>query len=147
MNRPYGDGRTRVRDVQRDVEDAVPYGSETVGGLRDGGRGKPLPYGDGCTGVRDVQRDVEDAVPYGVARNIRGGAETAGGASPSPTETDVPGCGMYNGTSRTPSPTEAKPWAGCEMAGGASPSPTETIVPGSVSHKGDAGCGKAEARN
>ena len=47
----------------RDVEDAVPYGSETVGGLRDGGRGKPLPYGDGCTGVRDVQRDAEDAVP------------------------------------------------------------------------------------
>ena len=30
---------------QRDVEDAVPYGSETVGGLRDGGRGKPLPCG------------------------------------------------------------------------------------------------------
>ena len=55
----------------RDVEDAVPYGSETVGGLRDGGRGKPLPYGDGCTGVRDVQRDVEDAVPYG--------SETVGG--------------------------------------------------------------------
>ena len=60
-----------MRDVQRDVEDAVPYGGETVGRLRDGGRGKPLPYGDDRTRVRDVQRDVEDAVPYG--------SETAGG--------------------------------------------------------------------
>ena len=65
---PYGYDRTGVRDVQQDVEDAVPYGSETVGGLRDGGRGKPLPYVDGCTRVRDVQRDVEDAVPYGVVQ-------------------------------------------------------------------------------
>ena len=51
-----GAGRTAGHDVsafgapcagarQRDVEDAVPYGSETVGRLRDGGRGKPLPCG------------------------------------------------------------------------------------------------------
>ncbi len=42
---PYGVVRSRgAGTYRRDVEDAVPYGSETVGGLRDGGRGKPLPY-------------------------------------------------------------------------------------------------------
>ena len=35
---PYGDGCTRVRDVQRDVEDAVPYGCETVRPRRRGRR-------------------------------------------------------------------------------------------------------------
>ncbi len=108
---PYGDGRTRVRDVQRDVEYAVPYGvvrnirrgAETAGGA------SPSPTETGVPGVRDVQRDVEDAVPYGVVRTIRRGAETAEGVSPSPTETGVPGCGTYSGTSRTPSPTGARP--------------------------------------
>ena len=38
------------------------------------------------------------------AKNGRG-AETAGGASPSPTETGVAGCGTCSGTSGTPSPT------------------------------------------
>ena len=79
-----------------------------------------------CAGVR--QRDVEDAVPYGMVRKCRRGAETAGGASPSPTgwceavrfrrrggrprppaDTEE---GWRNGTSRTPSPTG---W--CENAG------------------------------
>ena len=85
---PYGDGCTGVRDVQRDVEDAVPYGSETVGGLRGGGRGKPLPYGgrmNAGAGTGDTssapvcalghlplkgegKRDVEDAGTYGKFR-------------------------------------------------------------------------------
>ena len=38
------------------------------------------------------------------AKNGRG-AETAGGASPSPTEMGVPGCGTCSGTSGTPAPT------------------------------------------
>ncbi len=106
----------------RDVEDAVPYGSETVGRLRDGGRGKPLPYGDGCTGVREVQRDVEDAVPYGsetvgrlrdggMGKPLPYGGRMNAGAGTGDTSS-APVCalghlplkGKASGTSRTPSP-------------------------------------------
>ena len=73
--------------------------------VRISGRGKPLPYGNGGAWVRDVQRDVEDAVPYGMEQKTGVVRKPREGQAPPLRKRGVPGCGTYNGTSRTPSPT------------------------------------------
>ena len=135
-----------MRNVQRDVEDAVPYGADPRSRAADypsasptPGGVSPSPTGTDGRGAKPTW-DVEDAVPYGMVRKCRRGAQTAGGASPSPTGwCEAVRWLRICGTSRTPSPTGwcekagvvrrpregqapplrdgAKPWGGCVSAG------------------------------
>ena len=123
---PYGDGRTRGEtNTGHRGRRPLRGGANIRRGAWTAGGASPSPTEADGRGAKPT-RDVEDAVPYGVVRsrgavrrpregqapplrggaNIRRGAWTAGGASPSPTGwcEAVRRC-VDRGTSRTPSPT------------------------------------------